>query len=104
MGRSRERQRGILISRAVRGTLVPLVRALFRRPAELPRGSGDRRDRPSRGLPEDEAVRTALAATHAAREEMGRGLEPEERLPAPSPEEVRKRREERHMREAEGYS
>ena len=87
----------------MRGTLLPLIRALFRRPAELPHESGDRRDRLRRGLPEDEAVRIALAATHAAREGMGRGLEPEDRLPAPSPKEVRKRREERRMREAEGY-
>lgn len=58
---------------------------------------------PRRELPEEEAVDLALAATHAAREEMGRGLDREEKLPAPSPEEVRKRREERRMREAEGY-
>lgn len=103
MGRSRERQRSVLISRAVRGTLLPLIRALFRRPVKVTREFGDRRDRSRHGLPEDEAVRIALAATHAAREEMGRGLEPEDRLPAPSPEEVRQRREERRMREAEGF-
>lgn len=60
---------------------------------------------PSSGLPEEEAVRVALMVTHEVREEMGRGIEPEERLPAPPPEEVRKRREERRKREdAEGHS
>ena len=79
--------------------MLPLVRALFRRVAVVQGKSGDRRDRPRRGLPEDEAVRIALAVTHEAREKMGRGLDREERMPAPSPEEVRKRREERRKRE-----
>ena len=43
---------------------------------------------------EELAIEIALEATHEAREEMGRGLDREERLPAPSPEEVRRRREE----------
>lgn len=57
------------------------------------------------GLPEGVAVEMALRVVHEVREEMERGLETdEERLPAPSPEEVRKRREERRKREAEDRS
>ncbi len=100
MGRSRERQRGALLSRAVRA----LYRVLSRRPEEAIYRSGDRQDYSRHdGLPEEEAARIALMVTHEVREEMGRGLEPEERLPAPSPEEVRKRREERRRREDEGH-
>ena len=43
---------------------------------------------------EELAIEIALEATHEVREEMGRGLDREERLPAPSPGEVRRRREE----------
>ena len=48
---------------------------------------------------EELAIELALAAMHEAREEMGRGLDREERPPAPSPEEVRRRREECRKRE-----
>ncbi len=81
-----------------------LVRVLSRRGASAPHRSDDRWDHSRHGgVPEEEAARIALVVTHEVREEMGRGLESEERLPAPSPEEVRKRREERRKREDEGY-
>ena len=86
--------------RAVRG----LVRVLSRRGASAPHRSDDRWDHSRHGeVPEEEAARIALAVTHEVRKEMGRGLDLEERLPAPSPEEVRKKREERLRRENEGY-
>ena len=53
------------------------------------------------GLPEKNAVEFALKASQEVPEEMGRGLDPESKRPAPSPEEVRARREELHKREAE---
>ena len=51
------------------------------------------------GLSEAEAVQFALAVDRDVRREWSPPSEREERLPAPSSEEVRKRREERRRRE-----
>lgn len=104
VGRSRDRQRGNLLPRAVRGTLLPLIRALFRRSADGPREPGELWSSSRHELTDDEAVRIALVATHEVREEMGRGLDREERRRAPSPGEVRKRREKRRDLEDEALS
>ncbi len=58
---------------------------------------------PRRGtLSEEESVALALRAVQEAREENPQGLDSgdEGRLPTPSPDEVRKRREDRRRREA----
>lgn len=99
MGGTRARRRIHLVSGAARG----LIRLLLRRGPDAPQGRDERSDHPRRGLPEEKAIEIALAATHEVREEMGRGRDREERLPAPSPEEVRRRREElRKKREDAG--
>lgn len=95
MGRSRERQSDLILSWLGR------LWSRRRGPSD-PRGHA-LRDHSRQGLSDEKAAHIALAVTHEVREEMGRGREPEERLPAPSPGEVRKRREERRTREDEGY-
>lgn len=95
MGRSRERQSNSFLSWLNR--LWPRLRGAS------PRGPDSPRDRSRHGLSDEGAAHIALSVTHEVRKEMGRGRENEERLPAPSPEEVRKRREERRKREDEGY-
>lgn len=86
-----------------------MVRLWSHRRGQALRGSDGPGDHSQHVLSDEEAANIALAVTHEVREEMGRGLDSGERLSAPSPEEVRKRREERHrweerrMREDEGY-
>lgn len=64
----------------------------------------ERREPHREGLPEELTLELALRTVDEVRDEMGRAMENRQRRPAPSSEEVLKRREDRRKREAEDHS